>query len=46
MDVVGLQGSVLPAFIIGVVGANFEKWVRKYNTRVLDLLVTPLLHYL
>ena len=25
-----LQGSVLPAFIIGVVGANFEKWVRKY----------------
>ena len=41
MDVVGLQGSVLPAFIIGVVGANFEKWVRKYVPEVLDLLVTP-----
>ena len=41
VDVVGLQGSVLPAFIIGVVGANFEKWVRKYVPEVLDLLVTP-----
>lgn len=41
VDVVGLQGSVLPAFIIGVVGANFEKRVRKYVPEVLDLLVTP-----
>ena len=41
VDVVGLQGSVLPAFIIGVVGANFEKWVRKYVPEVLDLLVAP-----
>lgn len=41
VDVVGLQGSVLPAFIIGVVGANFEKWVKKYVPEVLDLLVTP-----
>lgn len=41
VDVVGLQGSVLPAFIIGVVGANFEKWVRKYVPEVLVLLVTP-----
>lgn len=41
VDVVGLQGSVLPAFIIGVVGANFEKWVRKFVPEVLDLLVTP-----
>ena len=41
VDVVGLQGAVLPAFIIGVVGANFEKWVRKYVPEVLDLLVTP-----
>ena len=41
VDVVGLQGSVLPAFIIGVVGANFEKWVRKYVPEVLDLLITP-----
>ncbi len=41
VDVVGLQGSVLPAFIIGVLGANFDKWVRKYVPEVLDLLVTP-----
>ena len=41
VDVVGLQGSVLPAFIIGVVGAKFEKAVRKAVPDVLDLLVTP-----
>lgn len=29
IPVVGLQGSVLPAFIIGVVGAKFEKALRK-----------------
>ena len=45
VDVVGLQGSVLPAFIIGVVGANFEKWVRKYVPEVLDLLVTPFITF-
>lgn len=41
IPVVGLQGSVLPAFIIGIVGAKFEKFVRKYVPEVLDLLVTP-----
>ena len=41
IPVVGLQGSVLPAFIIGVVGAKFEKAVRKVVPEVLDLLVTP-----
>ena len=41
IPVVGLQGSVLPAFIIGVVGAKFEKTVRKVVPDVLDLLVTP-----
>ncbi|MCY7216944.1 sucrose-specific PTS transporter subunit IIBC [Streptococcus cristatus] len=41
IPVVGLQGSVLPAFIIGVVGAKFEKMVRKVVPDVLDLLVTP-----
>jgi len=41
IPVVGLQGSVLPAFIIGVVGAKFEKAVRKVVPDVLDLLVTP-----
>ena len=41
IPVVGLQGSVLPAFIIGVVGAKFEKGLRKVVPDVLDLLVTP-----
>lgn len=41
IPVVGLQGSVLPAFIIGVVGAKFEKAVRKGVPDVIDLLVTP-----
>ncbi|HFI0301553.1 TPA: sucrose-specific PTS transporter subunit IIBC [Streptococcus suis] len=41
IPVVGLQGSVLPAFIIGLVGAKFEKAVRKVVPDVLDLLVTP-----
>lgn len=41
IPVVGLQGSVIPAFIVGIVGAKFEKWVRKHVPDVLDLLVTP-----
>ena len=41
VPVVGLQGSVLPAFIIGVLGAKFEKSLRKVVPDVLDLLVTP-----
>ncbi|ETI93178.1 MAG: PTS family beta-glucosides porter, IIABC component, partial [Streptococcus sp. DORA_10] len=41
IPVVGLQGSVLPAFIIGVVGAKFEKAVRKVVPDAIDLLVTP-----
>ncbi|BDD41270.1 sucrose-specific PTS transporter subunit IIBC [Streptococcus ruminantium] len=41
IPVVGLQGSVLPAFVIGLLGAKFEKAVRKVVPDVLDLLVTP-----
>ncbi|MEG3240977.1 PTS beta-glucoside transporter subunit IIBCA [Streptococcus suis] len=41
IPVVGLQGSVLPAFIIGLIGAKFEKAVREVVPEVLDLLVTP-----
>ncbi|WP_422803480.1 sucrose-specific PTS transporter subunit IIBC [Streptococcus sp. FT1-106] len=43
IPVVGLQGSVLPAFIIGILGANLEKSLRKVVPDVLDLLVTPFL---
>ncbi|MBF0787912.1 MULTISPECIES: PTS beta-glucoside transporter subunit IIBCA [unclassified Streptococcus] len=41
IPVVGLQGSVLPAFIIGIIGAKFERVVRKVVPEVLDLLLTP-----
>ena len=43
IPVVGLQGSVLPAFVIGLLGAKFEKALRKVVPDVLDLLVTPFL---
>ncbi len=43
IPVVGLQGSVLPAFIIGILGAKLEKAIRKVVPDVFDLLVTPFL---
>lgn len=43
IPVVGLQGSVLPAFIIGIVGAKLEKAFHKVVPDALDLLVTPFL---
>lgn len=41
IPVVGYQGTVLPAFIAGFVGAKLERWIRKYVPETLDLLVTP-----
>lgn len=41
IPVVGYQGTVLPAFIAGFIGAKFERWVRKHVAEYLDLLVTP-----
>ncbi len=43
IPVVGLQGSVLPAFIIGIIGAKLEKAFHKVVPDALDLLVTPFL---
>ncbi|MFS0613299.1 sucrose-specific PTS transporter subunit IIBC [Lederbergia ruris] len=43
IPVVGYQGSVLPAFITGFVGAKLERWIRKRVPEVLDLIVTPFL---
>ena len=39
IPVVGYQNSVLPAFFVGLLGAKFEQWVRKWVPDVLDLLV-------
>lgn len=41
IPVVGYQGTVLPAFIAGFVGAKFERSIRKRVPEYLDLLVTP-----
>ncbi|UOR11502.1 sucrose-specific PTS transporter subunit IIBC [Halobacillus amylolyticus] len=43
IPVIGYQGSVLPAFFAGIVGAKFEKWCRKRVPEALDLIVTPFL---
>jgi len=41
IPVVGYQGTVLPAFIAGFVGAKLERWIRKRVPESLDLLLTP-----
>ena len=43
VPVVGYQGTVLPAFISGLIGANLEKKLRKIIPDTLDLLLTPFL---
>lgn len=43
IPVVGYQGSVLPAFIAGILGAKLERWIRKRVPEYLDLIVTPFL---
>lgn len=41
IPVVGYQGSVLPAFFVGLLGAKFEKFLRKRIPDALDLILTP-----
>ncbi|GAA0137131.1 sucrose-specific PTS transporter subunit IIBC [Paenibacillus sp. YSY-4.3] len=41
IPVVGYQGSVLPAFFMGLLGAKFEKMLRKRVPEALDLILTP-----
>lgn len=43
IPVVGYQGSVLPAFIAGIIGAKLERLIRKRVPEALDLIVTPFL---
>lgn len=46
IPVVGYQGTVLPAFFVGLIGAKLEQWLRKRVPDALDLLVTPFLVFL
>ena len=43
IPVIGYQGSVLPAFIVGIIGAKLEKGLRKRIPEALDLILTPFL---
>ncbi len=43
IPVVGYQGSVLPAFFIGLIGAKLERALRRRITEALDLILTPFL---
>lgn len=43
IPVIGYQGSVLPAFFAGFIGAKIEKFFRKRVPEALDLIVTPFL---
>lgn len=43
IKVVGYQGSVLPAFIIGIVGAKTERFLKTKIPDILDLILTPFL---
>lgn len=43
IPVVGYQGTVLPAFIAGFLGAKTERMIRKRVPETLDLLLTPFL---
>ncbi|WP_159319362.1 sucrose-specific PTS transporter subunit IIBC [Streptococcus pyogenes] len=45
VPVVGYQGTVLPAFFVGLVGAKLEKWLHKKVPEALDLLGTPFLTF-
>lgn len=41
ITVSGYQGSVLPAFVTGIITAKFEKWLRRHVPDAIDLIVTP-----
>lgn len=46
IPVVGYQGTVLPAFFVGLIGAKLEKRLHKIVPDALNLLVTPFLVFL
>lgn len=41
LSVSGYQGSVLPAFVTGILTSKFEKWLRRHVPDAVDLIVTP-----
>ncbi len=43
IPIVGYQGSILPAFVAGVLGCKLEKKLRKTVPAVFDFMITPFL---
>ena len=43
IPVVGYQGSVLPALVLGILAAKVEAWLKKFIPDVVDLIFTPFL---
>ena len=43
IPIVGYQGSILPAFVAGVIGSKLEKKLRKTIPAVFDFMLTPFL---
>ncbi len=43
IPIVGYQGSILPAFVAGVLGSKLEKNLRKTVPAVFDFMITPFL---
>ena len=43
VPVVGYQGSVLPALILGIFAAKLQAWLKTFVPDVIDLIVTPFL---
>lgn len=43
IDIIGYQGSVIPAIIAGWMISKLEKWFRTFVPQMMDLIVTPFL---
>ncbi len=43
IPVVGYQGSVLPALVLGIIASKTQKLLKKFVPDVIDLIVTPFL---
>ena len=43
IPVVGYQGSVLPALVLGIFAARLQKWFKTFVPDIIDLIVTPFL---
>lgn len=43
LDIMGYQGSILPAILVGWIISKLERWFRGFIPQMMDLVVTPFL---